>query len=72
VAETRVIGGRVPQPLYDGARAALGLPANVKDSDLIRHAFARLAGLDVNQHTPQNGGRRPGAGRKPMRRENAM
>lgn len=62
MAKTRVIGGRVPDPLCEGARLALGLPATVSDSDLIRHAFARLAGLDINEHTPRMGGSRPGAG----------
>jgi len=76
VAETRVIAGRVPDPLYEGARRALDLPETVKDSDLIRHAFARLAGLDVREHTPRHGGpmpnsggRRPGAGRPRRKRE---
>lgn len=67
MAETRVIGGRVPDPLYEGARLALGLPTGVKDSDLIRHAFAHLAGLDIHQHTPKRGGARPGAGPKRRR-----
>lgn len=68
MAETRVIGGRVPDPLYEGARLALGLPENVRDSELIRHAFAALAGLDVTAHTPKVGGRRPGAGGKRPRK----
>lgn len=62
--KTRLVGGRVTEPLYDGARRSLGLPEDCRDSDLIRHAFAALAGLDVRDHTPKHGGTRPGAGRR--------
>jgi hypothetical protein len=55
MAHTKVFAARVPRPLAEGAREALGLPEDVSDSEFVRRAFAALAGLDVHEHTPRPG-----------------
>ena len=57
--ETEVISARVPRALYDGARQALGLPEDARDTDLIRHAFAAVAGLNPQDFALRPGPKRP-------------
>lgn len=47
---SRVIGARVPEPVFNQARRALGLPEDVPESDVIRAALAHAAGVDVDAH----------------------
>lgn len=61
MAECKVLSARVPEDLYELAHQAAGRPTS--HTELIRIALAQLAGVDVHDHTPPNGGIRPGAGR---------
>lgn len=59
MAETRVVGARIANPLLDGARTALGLPETSTDTEIVRHALAKLAGLDARDYARPPGRPRP-------------
>jgi hypothetical protein len=58
---------RVPDSLMDAARRGLGLPADARESDVMRRALALAGGVDVADHTPTKTGR-PAAPKRPRTR----
>jgi hypothetical protein len=60
---TRNYGVRVPDALFAEVVRALDVPADMRPADVIRTALARVAGVDVADHTPRATGRPPGPDR---------
>ncbi|THJ75123.1 hypothetical protein [Candidatus Frankia alpina] len=60
---TRNYGVRVPDALFAEVVRALDAPADMRPADVIRTALARVAGVDVADHTPRATGRPPGPDR---------
>lgn len=66
--QARTVGVRLRPHVIERLREELGLPQGANDTALMRAAVQRLTGLAPEEMAGANGGRRPGAGRKPRRR----